>query len=71
MGIVNFLMHVFSFHPVKPITTAECAVLTNDKKIHNIVEMFRTRGITKNREFFNKKMTLVGTMSNNLGLIIE
>lgn len=48
---------IFSFHPVKPITTAEGgAVLTNDKKIHNIVEMLRTHGITKNREFFfNKK----------------
>ena len=35
---------IFSFHPVKPITTAEGgAVLTNDKKIHNIVEMLRTQ----------------------------
>ncbi|MBF0558378.1 MAG: aminotransferase class I/II-fold pyridoxal phosphate-dependent enzyme [Nitrospirae bacterium] len=41
-------MAVFSFHPVKPITTGEGgAVLTNDPEIHKRLKQFRTHGITK------------------------
>jgi len=41
---------VFSFHPVKHITTGEGgAVLTNDEDIYEKLLMFRTHGITKER----------------------
>jgi len=41
-------MAVFSFHPVKHITTGEGgAVTTNNKKFYNKLLMFRTHGITK------------------------
>jgi dTDP-4-amino-4,6-dideoxygalactose transaminase len=37
-----------SFHPVKPITTAEGgAVVTNDAKLARTAELFRTHGITR------------------------
>ena len=40
---------VFSFHPVKPITTAEGgAALTNDETLYKKLLMFRNHGITKN-----------------------
>ena len=45
---------IFSFHPVKPITTAEGGAVLHDKKIHNVVEMLRTHGITKKGIFLNK-----------------
>ena len=47
---------VFSFHPVKHITTGEGgAVLTNDKEIYEKLLMFRNHGITKNsNKFLNK-----------------
>ena len=39
---------VFSFHPVKPMTTGEGgAVLTNDPGIYKRLKQFRTHGITK------------------------
>ncbi|MGO9014978.1 MAG: UDP-4-amino-4,6-dideoxy-N-acetyl-beta-L-altrosamine transaminase [Dissulfurispiraceae bacterium] len=39
---------VFSFHPVKPMTTGEGgAVLTNDPEIYTRLKQFRTHGITK------------------------
>ncbi len=39
---------VFSFHPVKPITTAEGgAALTNDETLYKKLLMFRNHGITK------------------------
>ncbi|GAG54406.1 unnamed protein product, partial [marine sediment metagenome] len=42
---------VFSFHPVKAITTGEGGmVLTNKKEIYEKLLLFRTHGITKNRE---------------------
>ena len=42
-------MTVFSFHPVKNITTGEGgAVLTNRKDLYERLLMFRTHGITKN-----------------------
>jgi len=41
-------MTVFSFHPVKHITTGEGgAVTTNDKKYYDLLKIFRTHGITK------------------------
>lgn len=46
-------MTVFSFHPVKNITTGEGgAVLTNNDNYYEKLHMFRTHGITK-KEFFN------------------
>ena len=45
---------VFSFHPVKHITTAEGgAALTNNKKYYELLLKFRNHGITKNN-FINK-----------------
>ena len=48
---------VFSFHPVKHITTGEGgAVLTNREDIYEKLLMFRSHGITKDeRKFINKK----------------
>lgn len=44
-------MTMFSFHPVKPITTAEGGVVvTNDEKLYNKLRLFRSHGIEKNRE---------------------
>jgi UDP-4-amino-4,6-dideoxy-N-acetyl-beta-L-altrosamine transaminase len=41
---------VFSFHPVKMITTGEGgAVLTNDKELYEIMFKLRVHGITKNK----------------------
>jgi len=49
-------MAVFSFHPVKMITTGEGgAIMTNDKKLDERVELFRSHGITKNLTQFNNK----------------
>jgi len=47
---------VFSFHPVKPITTAEGGMaLTNDKKIYSKLLKYRNNGITKNYSELSKK----------------
>ena len=47
---------VFSFHPVKPITTAEGGmVTTNNKEIYNRMVMYRTHGIVRNKEFLLDK----------------
>jgi UDP-4-amino-4,6-dideoxy-N-acetyl-beta-L-altrosamine transaminase len=47
---------VFSFHPVKSITTAEGgAALTNDKKLYEEMSMLRTHGITKDKKKFKYK----------------
>lgn len=47
---------IFSFHPVKHITTGEGgAVLTNDKEVYEKLLMFRNHGITKDKnKFLNK-----------------
>ncbi len=47
---------VFSFHPVKHITTGEGgAVLTNDRKVYEKLLIFRNHGITKEpNKFLNK-----------------
>lgn len=47
---------VFSFHPVKPITTAEGGMaLTNNKKIYLKLLKYRNNGITKNYSELKKK----------------
>jgi UDP-4-amino-4,6-dideoxy-L-N-acetyl-beta-L-altrosamine transaminase len=47
---------VFSFHPVKHITTGEGgAVLTNSKEIYEKLLMFREHGITKERSKFKNE----------------
>ena len=44
---------IFSFHPVKIITTFEGgAVLTNNKKIHNKIKLLLNHGITKDKKNF-------------------
>ena len=50
-------MTVFSFHPVKSITTGEGgAVLTNNKDLYEKLLLLRSHGITKDkRKFINKK----------------
>ena len=46
---------IFSFHPVKIITTAEGGIATtNDKKLLNQMQLFRTHGITKNPKYMTK-----------------
>lgn len=46
-------MTVFSFHPVKHITTGEGgAVLTNNKEFYQKLLMFRSHGITKDKTLF-------------------
>ncbi len=46
----------FSFHPVKPITTAEGGMITtNNKKIYQKLLLYRTHGIHKNSKFFKNK----------------
>lgn len=48
---------VFSFHPVKIITTGEGgAVLTNNKDLSEKVNILRTHGITRNPTFMQKKI---------------
>lgn len=48
-------MTVFSFHPVKHITTGEGGmVVTNNKKYYEKLKMFVTHGITKDPKFLEK-----------------
>ena len=47
---------VFSFHPVKIITTAEGGVATtNDKDVAQKMEMLRSHGITRNESFMTRE----------------
>ena len=47
---------VFSFHPVKIITTAEGgAALTNSKYLKKKLKLLRTHGITKEKKYLYKK----------------
>ena len=67
-------MTVFSFHPVKSITTGEGGVITtNNTKIYNRLKLLRSHGIEKNLITLNlKKMFLHGIMKCNLlDFIIE
>ena len=53
-------MSVFSFHPVKSITTGEGgAILTNDPELYKKLAHLRTHGITKDEKGFNV-MTALG-----------
>src|SRR3990167_2153653 len=53
-------MSVFSFHPVKSITTGEGgAILTNNYELYKKLTHLRTHGITKNDKGFNV-MTALG-----------
>lgn len=49
---IGSLAHMteFSFHPVKPITTAEGGmIVTNDEKLYERLSLFRTHGITRDK----------------------
>ena len=49
-------MTVFSFHPVKTVTTGEGgAVTTNDKQLFEKLKLFRSHGITRNKELLHDK----------------
>ncbi len=48
-------MSVFSFHPVKHITTGEGGIITtNSKKLYEKLLLFRTHGITKSQNTMSK-----------------
>lgn len=48
-------MTCFSFHPVKPITTGEGGVVTtDDEKLYKRLLLFRSHGITRDREFLSE-----------------
>lgn len=43
-------MTMFSFHPVKPVTTAEGGIIvTNNKEFYDRMRLFRSHGITRDR----------------------
>ena len=45
---------VFSFHPVKPITTGEGgAITTNNAEIYNKLKILRNHGIIRKKEYWN------------------
>ena len=47
---------VFSFHPVKTITTGEGgAIMTNDLCLFKKIKILREHGIVRNKKFFNNK----------------
>ncbi len=49
-------MAVFSFHPVKMITTGEGgAITTNDKEFHEKIQLLRSHGITKDANEFENE----------------
>jgi UDP-4-amino-4,6-dideoxy-N-acetyl-beta-L-altrosamine transaminase len=62
---------VFSFHPIKMITTGEGgAVITNDPEISKKLKLFRTHGITSEASFFTPtpENELWNYQQTNLGL---
>lgn len=47
---------VFSFHPVKIITTAEGGMaVTNDKKLYESMQLYRSHGILNDKQSFRKR----------------
>ncbi|OFS19731.1 MULTISPECIES: UDP-4-amino-4,6-dideoxy-N-acetyl-beta-L-altrosamine transaminase [Clostridium] len=51
----NANMTEFSFHPVKPVTTAEGGVVVTDsKEYYDKIMLFRSHGITRNSECMNE-----------------
>ncbi|BCJ00971.1 UDP-4-keto-6-deoxy-N-acetylglucosamine 4-aminotransferase PseC [Helicobacter pylori] len=54
------LASVFSFHAIKPITTAEGgAVVTNDGELHEKMKLFRSHGMIK-KDFFEGEVKSIG-----------
>ncbi|GAA9987472.1 UDP-4-amino-4,6-dideoxy-N-acetyl-beta-L-altrosamine transaminase [Helicobacter pylori] len=54
------LASVFSFHAIKPITTAEGgAVVTNDNELHEKMKLFRSHGMIK-KDFFEGEVKSIG-----------
>ncbi|MCQ2621920.1 UDP-4-amino-4,6-dideoxy-N-acetyl-beta-L-altrosamine transaminase [Helicobacter pylori] len=54
------LASVFSFHAIKPITTAEGgAVVTNDSELHEKMKSFRSHGMLK-KDFFEGEVKSIG-----------
>ncbi|MFT2704648.1 UDP-4-amino-4,6-dideoxy-N-acetyl-beta-L-altrosamine transaminase [Helicobacter pylori] len=54
------LASVFSFHAIKPITTAEGgAVVTNDNELHEKMRWFRSHGMIK-KDFFEGEVKSIG-----------
>jgi len=52
-------MTVFSFHAIKAITTAEGgAILTNSKKLYDMLVLLRSHGIQKDKNGFNVMLEL-------------
>jgi perosamine synthetase len=48
-------MTEFSFHPVKPVTTAEGGIIvTDDEKLYEKMMLFRSHGITRNKELMDE-----------------
>lgn len=48
-------MTMFSFHPVKPVTTGEGGIIaTNDKDLYEKMLLFRSHGITRNDKFMEE-----------------
>ena len=55
-GCIYSQMTVFSFHPVKMITTGEGGlVTTNDLELAKVLYQFRNHGITKDPELFERE----------------
>ncbi len=49
-------MTTFSFHPVKHITTGEGGMITtNNKELYEKLKLFRTHGITRDKEILINK----------------
>src|SRR3989339_21811 len=60
IGALGSDMTIFSFHPVKPITTGEGgAIVTNNRKYYAQLLLLRSHGIKKDRRGFNV-MTALG-----------
>ena len=48
-------MTIFSFHPVKHITTGEGGmIMTNDERLYERLKLFRSHGITRDERFLQK-----------------
>ena len=64
---------VFSFHPVKIITTAEGGMAcTNSEKLYNKMNLLRSHGITRDPNMMNQNHMVLGIINRlKLVLIIE
>ena len=62
---------VFSFHPVKIITTLEGGIaITNNKKLYQKLEMLRSHGITKKKNYLKIVILMTGIMNNSYWVLI-